>query len=31
MKEEILNALNNIGICVIEDYFSEDWCNTAIS
>lgn len=31
MKNEILNALNNVGICVIEDYFSSDWCDTAVS
>ena len=31
MKTQILDALNNVGICVIEDYFSTEWCDTAIS
>lgn len=31
MKNEILHSLNTVGICVIEDYFSEEWCQSALS
>lgn len=31
MKNEILHSLNTAGICVIEDYFSEEWCQSALS
>lgn len=31
MKAQILDALNNVGICVIEDYFPSDWCDNAVS
>lgn len=31
MKNQILNNLRNIGICVIEDYFSDEWCDQAVS
>jgi len=31
MKEQILENLNQVGICVIEDYFPSDWCDSAVS
>lgn len=31
MKKEILDSLNKVGICVIEDYFSSEWCDNAVS
>lgn len=31
MKKEILDSLNKVGICVIEDYFPSDWCDNAVS
>jgi hypothetical protein len=31
MKKEILDSLNKVGICVIEDYFPSDWCDKAVS
>ena len=30
MKSEILDNLNKVGICVIEDYFNSDWCDKAV-
>lgn len=30
MKDEILNNLNNVGICVVEDYFTSEWCDNAV-
>ena len=30
MKKEILDSLNKVGICVIEDYFPSDWCDKAV-
>lgn len=30
MKNEILDNLNKVGICVIEDYFNSDWCDKAV-
>jgi hypothetical protein len=31
MKKEIVDSLNKVGICVIEDYFPSDWCDNAVS
>jgi len=30
MKEHILNNLNNVGICVVEDYFTPEFCDQAV-
>lgn len=30
MKEQILENLNKVGICVIQDYFSSDFCDQAV-
>ena len=30
MKNQILDGLNNVGICVVEDYFDDKFCDKAI-
>lgn len=30
MKNEILDNLNKVGICVVEDFYSADFCDTAV-
>ena len=30
MKRQVVDSLNEVGICVIEDYFSSDWCDRAV-
>lgn len=31
MKDQILENLNKVGICVIEDYFPKEFCNQAVN
>ena len=31
MKKEIVDSLNKLGICLIEDYFPSDWCDNPVS
>ena len=30
MKEQVLESLNKVGICVIQDYFSPEFCDQAV-